>query len=198
MKRTMCFVFALIFLFAFACHASIAENEEAIEREEEYIRKIQYKRSEADIFMDSLDDVMKEELVRSVLSENDEILLAKMLYGEDRENPMYMRAAIIWCVFNRMEASNKSISDMITPAIFPGYMEGNPVKDWAINIIRDVTIRYVLEMNGFENVGRVLPKEYLWYEQFEGHRDHAFKTTLKVSDPNCILWDWSLPSPYKE
>ena len=46
--------------------------------------EIRYSRSEADIFMDSLTDVMREELVRSVLSENDEIILARMLcYHQD-------------------------------------------------------------------------------------------------------------------
>ncbi len=171
---------------------STAEEREINEK------KIKYAMSEADIFMMTLDDAMKEALVREVLTENDEILLAKMLYGEDRENPTYMRAAIIWCVFNRMDASKKPISEDITPNIFPGYMPGNPVQDWAIKIIRDVTIRYVLEQNGFKDVGRVLPKEYLWYEQLEGHRDHTFKTTLKISDPECKRWDWSLPSPYKD
>ena len=161
-----------------------------------YERKIEYAMSEADVFMMSLTDTMKEELVRSVISERDEELLAKMLWGEDRENPMYMRAAIIWCVYNRMEAGNTPISEMINHDIFPGYFEEAPVKQWAIDIIRDVTIRYVLELNGFKDVGRVLPKEYLWYEQLPGHRHHTFKTTLKIADPNCVIWDWSLPSPY--
>lgn len=161
-------------------------------------RKVQYALSDADIFMRTLDDTMREAIVRDVLSENDEILLAKMLYGEDRENPMYMRAAIIWCVYNRVDASHRPISDIVTPSIFPGYMSGNPVEKWAVDLIWDVTIRYVLEQNGFENVGRVLPKNYLWYEQLEGHRDHVFKTTLKISDPKCVRWDWSLPSPYKD
>lgn len=161
-------------------------------------KKIKYSPSEADIFMMTLDDAMKEALVREVLTESDEILLAKMLYGEDRENPTYMRAAIIWCVYNRLDANKKPISEDVTHEIFPGYMSGNPVQQWAIDIVRDVTIRYVLEQNGFTDVGRVLPKEYRWYEQLEGHRDHVFKTTIKISDPECKRWDWSLPSPYKD
>ena len=155
-------------------------------------------RSEADIFMDSLTDVMKEELIRSVLSENDELILARMLWGEDRENPMYMRAAIIWCVFNRMDQSRLPIEQLINKTQFPGYREENPVKDWAINLIRDVAVRYVLEQNGFTDIGRVLPKEYLYYEQPPGKRYHIFKTRLKLSDKSNKIWDWSLPSPYDE
>ena len=97
---------------------------------------IRRSRSEADIFMDSLTDVMREELVRSVLSENDELILARMLWGEDRENPMFMRAAIIWCVFNRMDQSRLPIEQLINQTQFPGYREENPVKDWAIDLIR--------------------------------------------------------------
>ena len=160
--------------------------------------EIRYSRSEADIFMDSLTDVMREELVRSVLSENDEIILARMLWGEDRENPMYMRAAVIWCVFNRMDQSRLSVEQLITRIQFPGYREENPVTDWAVDLIRDVTIRYVLEQNGFRDAGRVLPREYLYYEQPQGKRYHIFKTRLKLSDTNNKVWDWSLPSPYSE
>ncbi len=159
---------------------------------------IRRSRSEADIFMDSLTDVMKEELVRSVLSENDEIILARMLWGEDRENPMFMRAAVIWCVFNRMDQSKLPIEQLINKIQFPGYREENPVKDWAVDLIRDVTIRYVLEQNGFTDVGRVLPKEYLYYEQPQGKRYHIFKTKLKVGDKENKIWDWALPSPYND
>ena len=108
---------------------SVAEDEAGISE-----RKVQYALSDADIFMRTLDDTMREAIVRDVLSENDEILLARMLYGEDRENPMYMRAAIIWCVYNRVDASNKPISEIVTPAIFPGYMSGNPVQKWAVDL----------------------------------------------------------------
>ena len=142
--------------------------------------------------------VMKEELVRSVISENDEIKMAKMLWGEDRANPMYMRAAIIWCVYNRMDAGHESIDNIINDTSFPGYRESHPVKDWAVSLIRDVTIRYVLELNGFTDVGRVLPKEYLFYEQPDGKYYHIFKTKLKYNDPSNKVWDWSLPSPYND
>ncbi len=189
-------IVSVTFFLAFSAVAS-GENS-AVDNSAITDRKIQYAMSEADVFMRTIDDAMRESIVRDVLSEDDEILLAKMLYGEDRENPTYMRAAIIWCVYNRVDAFHKPVSEIVTPAIFPGYLTGNPVTAWAVDLIRDVTIRYVLEQNGFKDVGRVLPREYLWYEQLEGHRDHVFKTTLKLSDPKCIRWDWSLPSPYKE
>lgn len=193
MKRLLCLLLMLVIPFTAVCAENIPEATTSATADIN-TRKIAYAKSSADIFMDSLDDVMREELVRSVVSENDEIILAKMLYGEDRENPTYMRAAIIWCVFNRMDAGHSSISEVVTHERFPGYMSGNPVKRWAVELIWDVTIRYVLELNGFTSVGRVLPREYLYYEQPEGKRYHVFKTGPKLS--NSIHWDWSLPSPY--
>lgn len=185
---------AILFLLAGTSLADGAENE-AVKVQE---RKVQYAISSTDLFMNTLDDVMKEELVRSVISEADEERIAKMLYGEDRRNPTYMRAAVVWCVYNRMDASNRPISEDIVHDIFHGYRDGNPVEPWAVSIVRDVTIRYVLEKNGFKNVGRVLPKEYMWFEELEGETVNTFKTTIRISDPECKRWDWSLPSPYAD
>lgn len=197
MRKLLCLLMVVL-IAVIPTFANMETEQEIAERQEEYERKLQYKKSDADTFMDTLDDVMREELVRSILSERDEELLAKMLYGEDRENKTYMRAAVIWCVFNRMDANNTPVSEMINVTQFPGYSEWNPVEKWALDIIWDVTIRYVLELNGFENVGRVLPKEYRYYEHGVGRRYHWFKTTLSSYDPNCVIWDWSLPSPYED
>ena len=179
MKKTIIAIFMIVIL-VFSQSLSVAESglltfDTPTERETVYERKITHKKTDADVFMASLDDVMKEELVRSVISENDEIKMAKMLWGEDRSNPMYMRAAIIWCVYNRMDAGHESIDNIVNETSFPGFRESHPVKDWAVSLIRDVTIRYVLELNGFPDVGRVLPKEYLFYEQPEGKHYHIFK-----------------------
>ena len=207
MKQKSIVALLSILLILFACINAYSENSNSLitfteiennERENIYYRKIAHKKSEADTFIESLDEIMKEELVRSVISENDEQIMAKMLWGEDRINPTYMRAAIIWCVYNRMDAGHETIENIINQTSFPGYRESHPVKEWAIDLIRDVTIRYVLELNGFKDVGRVLPKEYLYYEQPEGKIYHIFKTKLRYSDPDNKIWDWSLPSPYDD
>lgn len=202
MKKVIVIVIVLVLALAMQirvyAESGLLSFDTETEREDIYERKITHKKSDADVFMASLDDVMKEALVRSVISENDEIKLAKMLWGEDRSNPMYMRAAIIWCVYNRMDAGHESIDNIVNATSFPGYRESHPVKEWAVDLIRDVTIRYVLELNGFTDVGRVLPKEYLFYEQPEGKHYHIFKTKLKYSDPANKVWNWSLPSPYND
>lgn len=206
-KSVMAMLFALIMMLMYVCSYGESSNnlitfetntETNNERKDIYSRKIAHKKTEADTFIESLDEVMKEELVRSVISENDEQIMAKMLWGEDRINPTYMRAAIIWCVYNRMDAGHETIEHIINQTSFPGYRESHPVKEWAVDLIRDVTIRYVLELNGFKDVGRVLPKEFLYYEQPEGKIYHIFKTKLRYSDPDNVIWDWSLPSPYND
>lgn len=190
-------IVTMAMVLLFIAGPALAENfDSGAETVQE--RKVQYAISSTDLFMNTLDDVMKEELVRSVISEADEERIAKMLYGEDRCSPTYKRAAVVWCVFNRMDANNRPISKDIVPEIFHGYRDGYPVQPWAVAIVRDVAIRYVLEKNGFKNVGRVLPKEYLWFEELEGDTFNTFKTTARISDPNCKIWDWSLPSPYPD
>ena len=154
--------------------------------------------SAADLLIQSIDYVMREELVRSVLSEDDEILIAKMLWGEDRENPLYQRAAIVWVVFNRMDAWGYRIDQIVTTNQFAGYHTGNPVKQWAIDLVRDVAMRYVLELNGFTDTGRVLPREYLFFENIPPRRGHVFKTKEKLSDKTNKTWNWALPSPYPD
>ena len=150
----------------------------------------------AEYFMETMTEETEEKIVRSILSPKDEELLARMLWGEDRENPTYMRAAIIWCVYNRMENSGYPVSTIVTQEQFAGYMPSNPVRDWARDIVRDVTVRYVLEQNGFEDVGRVLPKRFIYYGMADEKRIHIFRNKLSADDPNYERWDWSLPSPY--
>ncbi len=191
----------LILLFTFMLSFTVGISEKVSSSEQPPYnsvteRKVSYAPSSADIFMDSIDDIMKEELVRSVISEDEEALMARMIWGEDRENPYYQRAAVIWVVFNRMDAWGYRIENIVNEKQFGGYHPGNPVKPWAVDLVRDVTIRYVLEQNGFTDVGRTLPKAYLYFENIPPRRDHIFKIKERLSDKTNTTWDWSLPSPY--
>ncbi len=196
MQRFLLF-FLILFFFPIPVFAeNIIEPEEIPESNNAYSLIICYSRSSADDYIDSLDPDTYRSLVRQLLSENDEFILARLVWGEDRENPRYMQAAIIWCVFNRMDVSGKSISQIVTSSQFPGYLKSNPIKEWAVNLVRDVTIRYMLEQIGYKDVGRVLPKKYLYFEQPAGSRFHVFKTHINIDDPDNKIWNWALPSPY--
>ena len=188
----------VFFLLSSSSAEDICEPDEVSTVSNAYSLVICYSRSSADDYIDSLDDQTCISLVRQTLSAEDETILARLLWGEDRENPKYMQAAVIWCVFNRMDASGKSIKQIVTSDQFPGYIKSNPVKDWAIRLVRDVTIRYMLEQIGYKDIGRVLPKEYLYFEQPSGKRYHLFKTRINIDDPNNKIWNWALPSPYPD
>ena len=71
MKKTIIAIFMIVIL-VFSQSLSVAESglltfDTPTERETVYERKITHKKTDADVFMASLDDVMKEELVRSVI-----------------------------------------------------------------------------------------------------------------------------------
>jgi len=137
-----------------------------------------------------------EDLVRSVISEEDEVRLAQMLYGEDRrmgdaEDTM-KQAAVIWCVFNRVDAWGKPISKVVVHSQFHGWKPGQKHPQWAHDIVRDVAYRYALEQCGIENVGRVLPSDYLFFSN--GGKHNKFRKGYRTKQ----YWDWDVENPYEE
>lgn len=143
------------------------------------------------IDIDSLTDQHKEMLIRSVITEEEETKLAKMVYGEDRQNILMERAATIWCAFNRADAWGISIDEVITTNQFHGYFKGQKCPEWARELARDVALRYALEKLGYEDIGRVLPSDYLYFASNEGH--NRFRQEYRSG----IYWDWSYVDPYE-
>lgn len=73
------------------------------------------------------------------------------------------RAAVIWCACNRADAWNKSIEDVLIPSQFHGLNITGPVPQEHVELARDVLARWALEKKGYTDVGRALPKEYLFF-----------------------------------
>lgn len=121
------------------------------------------------------------------------IVLAKMVWGEARGVPSDTeKAACVWCALNRVDQGYGSIVEVVTaPYQFVGYREGNPVDETLKNLCEDVLARWYAEKDGQNDVGRVLPNDYLWFSG-DGSRNH-FRNAYKGGD----RWDWSLPSPYE-
>lgn len=121
------------------------------------------------------------------------IVVAKMVWGEARGVPSDTeKAACVWCALNRVDQGYGSIVAVVTaPYQFVGYREGNPVDDELITLCIDVLTRWYAEKGGQADVGRVLPKDYLWFSG-DGSRNH-FRNAYRGGD----RWDWSLPSPYE-
>ena len=138
----------------------------------------------------------REALIRTVITKDEEIRLAKTVYGEDRCNSFMMRSAVIWCVFNRMDdpGYGDTVTEVVTHGAFHGYTKNKPVKLWAVWLVRDVAFRYALEKGGYTDVGRTLPSDYLFFAGRKGK--NYFRKKYRSSD----YYDWNLGSPenYKE
>ena len=123
--------------------------------------------------------------------------LAKLMYGEARGvESVTEQACVVWTVLNRVDAGQGTIMEVITKPYQFHYITSNPtVDDYGRDLeelAKDILTRWLRENNGETDVGRVLPKEYIY---FHGDGDHNwFRTQYKdYSNP----WNYSLGSPYE-
>lgn len=121
------------------------------------------------------------------------IALAKMLYGEARGVPSKQeQAGCVWCVLNRCDEYNKGIIEIVTaPNQFVGYNPDHPVLDELYDLCEDVLARWYAEKDGEQNVGRVIPPDYLYFHG-DGKQNY-FRNEFKGG----TTWDWSYPNPYE-
>ena len=121
--------------------------------------------------------------------------LARTLYGECRGVKSQMeQAAVAWVVLNRVDSRYypNSVLEVITqPRQFHGYDEDYPVLPELRAIAEDVLTKWHLEQMGEEDVGRVLPKSYIY---FVGDGVHNYFTEEFLSKD---YWDFSLDNPYE-
>jgi hypothetical protein len=89
-----------------------------------------------------------------------------------------------------VDNTGKTIAQIITkPAQF-AYSNSTPVWDNLYALSLDVLDRWQREQAGETDVGRVLPKDYLWYTGDGKHNN------FRNSYNGKVYWDYSLPSPY--
>lgn len=125
--------------------------------------------------------------------ESDIVMLAKLMYQEcggvlsDTE-----KACVPWTVLNRVDEYDKTISEVITAKDQFAYYESKPVDDALYKLAEDVLIRWNNEKNGEDDVGRVLPRDYLWFSG-DGEHNH-FRNAYKG---HFSTWDYSLETPYE-
>ena len=101
------------------------------------------------------------------------------------------RAAVIWCILNRVDAGYGNFEEVATaPNQFAYYPNTRIVKEF-YELAEDVLDRWSQEKAGIKDVGRVLPQDYLW---FRGNgKVNIFRNKYKG---DYKIWDWSLPDPY--
>lgn len=118
--------------------------------------------------------------------------LAKMVWGEARGCSLTEQAACVWCALNRVDAGMGDIVEVVqAPYQFSGYRADNPVDEKILALVNDVLIRWRMEESCIGNVGRVLPKDYLWFSGDGVH--NYFRNAYKGGEK----WNWSLRSPYE-
>lgn len=119
-------------------------------------------------------------------------LLAKTVYGEARGCSTMEQSAVIWCVLNRVDAGYGTIEKVITaPYQFTGYNADNPVTAEFAALAEDVLARWMIEKHCVGEVGRTLPREYLW---FRGNgKANIFRDQY---DGDYTVWDWNCFNPY--
>ena len=121
-------------------------------------------------------------------------MLAKLVYREARGIPSKTeQAAVIWCVLNRVDSQEfpNNIPDAITQPFQFANINNTPVEEEFLELSKDVVKRWILEKNGYANVGRVLPKEYLYFLG-DGKHNNFRKDFNNIKD----IWGWNLDSPY--
>lgn len=107
------------------------------------------------------------------------------------------RAAVVWCILNRADDARDAtpagvIAVVTKPYQFHGYAADHPLLPELEELALDVIERWLDEKDGETEVGRVLPREYLFFTG-DGKHNH-FRTEWDGGQ----VWDWSLQSPYKE
>lgn len=119
--------------------------------------------------------------------------LAKIVYQEARGvKEDSHKAAVVWCILNRVDDGywGDTIVEVATYPNAFAWVPDTPVEGELVDLVVDVITRWNYEKEGLSNVGRTLPKDYLYFTG-DGSYNH-FTREWGSTD----YWDWSLPDPY--
>lgn len=127
-------------------------------------------------------------------TEEELTILAQIVWAEARGvSSTREQAAVIWCVLNRVDAGfGGSIKSVATAPHQFAWSRCSPAPEEFVELARDVCTRWADEKAGTEDVGRVLPPEYLYFGG-DGEKNY-FRDSWRHGN----VWDWSLPDPYEE
>lgn len=99
-------------------------------------------------------------------SQEDVAAMARTIWGEARgvADPAEQEA-VGWCILNRLDAgyADTVLGVVSAPGQFAGYDPSNPVTDEFAEMARDILVAHWREGQGERDVGRVLPREFLYF-----------------------------------
>jgi len=122
----------------------------------------------------------------------DILVLASVVYNEARGVDSRMeQAAVAWCVLNRVDEGWGDIIEVATEPHQFAYKRMTIPNQECKDITYDVVFRWLMEKRGIEDVGRVLPKDYLFFAGRSGHN------WFRKNYGSRAYWDWSLENPYE-
>nr|DAG77239.1 MAG TPA: Cell Wall Hydrolase [Caudoviricetes sp.] len=120
-------------------------------------------------------------------------IMAKILYREARGvKDEAQQAAVVWCILNRVDNGywGDTIKEVATYPHAFAWIPDTPVDQELCLLVSDVCERWNLEKMGQAEVGRTLPREYLYFTG-DGSLNHFTKEWRSTE-----YWDWSLLGPY--
>ena len=127
--------------------------------------------------------------------ENDVLALARTLYKECRGVKSKTRqACVAWTACNRVGKFDwgDTIIEVLTYPNAFAHSWSAPVTDELYDLALDVLTRWNLERNGYTDVGRVMPEDFLYF-----HGDGRENYFRRYYENDYVYWDYSLPSPYE-
>lgn len=148
----------------------------------------------SDTILVSVTEDQKRQIEQQVSTYEEEIIImAKITWREARGiKDVSQKAAVMWCILNRYDSGlyGDTITEVATaPAQF-AWKYDTIVDNELYLLAKDVVTRWLLEKNGYENVGRVLPKEYCF---FWGDGNYNY---FRTTNNTLLYWNWDLESPY--
>ena len=135
----------------------------------------------------------------AIVTDEEITMAAKTVWGEARGIESRMeQAGVVWCLLNRVDKLGDSLGKICSATVQFNYSPDYPtVDDYGRDLeglVRDVVSRWEREKNGETDVGRVLPKQYLWFGGEDGH--NWFRNTYEFNSAT-VIWGWTLPDPYE-
>lgn len=142
---------------------------------------------------DETESETDDEVYIQYYSKQDAIDIAKVLYAECRGVPSVTeQACVAWTILNRVDKTQSTVYSVVRAPHQYAFSERTKVDKELLDLAYDVLERWNREKNGETDVGRVLPKEYTFFEGKNGHNHFRDKY-----DGSYNIWDYSYESPYE-